>query len=192
MHDILALKDIRSHIEDIDIRSEFKPVKCKDQRKQLCCMYCITCEILVCPKCIAKTHHTHVMMEIQTVCQMKVEGMKKMQDQAHNKVEKFIEKLNLMAETEKLKSNDIEQKMLEEEKHGREFHSQCLRLLEEHKEKTKRQFERLSKKESEVLEEETDIEMVMHQVENIHKSKNTEKILGAVSSLRTNWSHLSR
>ncbi|VDI18916.1 Hypothetical predicted protein [Mytilus galloprovincialis] len=31
LHDIVALKDLHSHIEDTDVTSEFKPVKCKDQ-----------------------------------------------------------------------------------------------------------------------------------------------------------------
>ncbi|CAC5400484.1 unnamed protein product [Mytilus coruscus] len=169
LHDIVALKDIHSHIDETDANSEFIPVKCKDHRKQLCCMYCITCELLVCPKCIAKTHRSHLMEEIQTICQQKVEEMKKLQDQVHTKIEKFIGKLNLMAEIEKSKSNEIEQKILEEEKQAREVQSQCLMLLKEHKEGTKRHAELMSKKESELLEEDKDIEMVMQHVENIQK-----------------------
>ncbi|VDI04261.1 Hypothetical predicted protein [Mytilus galloprovincialis] len=182
LHDIVALKDIHSHI---DANSEFEPVKCKDHRKQLCCMVCLTCELLVCPKCIAKTHRSHLMEEIQTACQQKVEEMKKMQDQVHIKIEKFIGKINLMAEIEKSKSNEIEQKILEEEKQAREVQSKCLWLLKEHKEGAHRHAEQISKQESELLEKEKDIEMVRQHVENMQKSKNAEMFFGAVKSLQT-------
>ncbi|XP_071160908.1 uncharacterized protein [Mytilus edulis] len=58
-------------------------------------------------------------------------------------------------------------------------------LLEEHKEKTKNNSEKVSTKESKVLEKEKEIEMFMQHVENIHNSKNTEIFFEAVSSLRT-------
>ncbi|XP_063427140.1 uncharacterized protein LOC134710683 [Mytilus trossulus] len=183
LHDIVALKDIHSHIEDTDVTSEFKPVKCKDHRKHMCCMYCKTCEILVCPKCIANTHHPHSMIEIQTVCQNKVEEMKQMYDQAHKKIEKFMEKIDIMVEIERSKSYELVQKILEEEKLAKKVQSQCLKLLQETEEKSKKNTELMSFKKSKVLEEGKDIEIVMQQVENNHKSKNTEKFFEAISSL---------
>lgn len=50
-----------------------------------------------------------------------------------------------MAESEKLRSNDVKRKILEEEKQAREVQSRCLMLLEELKEKTKSNSEKVSK-----------------------------------------------
>ncbi|CAC5400486.1 unnamed protein product [Mytilus coruscus] len=183
LHSIVALQDIHSHTDETGAKSELKPVKCKDHRKQLCCMYCLTCELLVCPMCIPKTHHLHLIEEIRTFCQKKVEEMKKQKDQAHTKIKKFIEKLNLMAEIEISKSYGIEKKILEEEKQAREVQSQCLRLLQEHKETTKRHADQMSKKQLEILKKGKDIEMVMQKLENIHKSQDTETFLEIACNL---------
>ncbi|XP_052103606.1 uncharacterized protein LOC127737113 [Mytilus californianus] len=185
LHDIVDLKDIHSHIDETKANSEFKPVKCKDHRKQLCCMYCLTCELLVCPMCIAKTHQLHLMEDIQTVCQKKVEEMKILQDQAKSKIEKLIENVNLMGEIEKAKSHEIEQNILMEEKQAREVQSKCLRLLKEHKDKTERQSELMSSKEFEILEDKKDIKTVIQQVENKYESRNTEEFLEAIRNMHS-------
>ncbi|XP_052106031.1 uncharacterized protein LOC127738731 [Mytilus californianus] len=183
LHDIVALKDIHSHTDDTDAESDFKPVKCKDHRKQMCCMYCLTCELLVCPMCIAKTHHLHQMEEIQQFCQKKIKIMKKLQILTNSKIEKFIKKSNLMGEIEKSKSFEIEQNILREEKQAREVQSKCLRLLKEHKENTERQAELISRKELEILEDKKDIETVIQQIENKYKLQNTEEFLEAVRNV---------
>ncbi|CAC5400483.1 unnamed protein product [Mytilus coruscus] len=185
LHDIVDLKDIHSRIDETDANSEFKPVKCKDHRKQLCCMYCLTCELLVCPMCITKTHQLHLMEDIQTICQKKVEEMKILQYQAKSKIEKLIENLNLMGEIEKAKSYEIEQNILREEKQAREVHSKCLRLLKEHKDKTERQSELMSSKEFEILEDKKDIKTVIQEVENKYESRNTEEFLEAIRNMHS-------
>ncbi|CAG2220608.1 unnamed protein product [Mytilus edulis] len=88
-----------------------------------------------------------------------------------------------MSEIEISKSYELEQKILEEGKLAKKVQSQCLMLLQETEEKSKKHTELMSFKKSEVLEEEKDIEMVMQQVENIHKSKNTEKFFEALGCL---------
>ncbi|XP_071160905.1 probable E3 ubiquitin-protein ligase MID2 [Mytilus edulis] len=185
LHDIVALENIHSHKSKTEGKSEFKPVKCKDHRQQLCCMYCLTCRLLVCPMCIAKTHQQHLLEEIQTICLQKVGEMKKLKNRAHSTTEKLIENLHLIANIEESKSTEIEQKILEEEELARELQSRCMRLHKELKEKTKRHTEIIKEKESEILKDERDIKVAIQQVENIHNSQNTGLFLEDVNSLQT-------
>ncbi|CAC5404440.1 unnamed protein product [Mytilus coruscus] len=93
LHDVVALKDIHSH------EAKFKPVQCREHVKQYSCMYCLTCEQLVCPICISKTHHKHDMVEIETMCKKKLIEVQAFRHKVENQMEEVLEKLRLLQET---------------------------------------------------------------------------------------------
>lgn len=93
LHDVVALKDIHSH------DAKFKPVQCRDHSKQYSCMYCSTCEQLVCPICISKTHHKHDMGEMETIFKNKFTQVQGFRQKVENQMDEVLEKLGLLQET---------------------------------------------------------------------------------------------
>jgi hypothetical protein len=62
-HIIIDIKDIHQHQSEPKL--EFTQLKCGVHTGQKSCLYCNTCDELVCPLCIAKTHNKqHDLIEI--------------------------------------------------------------------------------------------------------------------------------
>ncbi|VDI27926.1 Hypothetical predicted protein [Mytilus galloprovincialis] len=105
LHDVVALKDIHSH----EAKSEFKPVQCEEHVKQYSCMYCLTCEQLVCPICISKTHHKHDMGEMETIFKNKFTQVQGFRQKVENQMEEVLEKLGLLQESKEKDENLIKE-----------------------------------------------------------------------------------
>ncbi|XP_071162360.1 E3 ubiquitin-protein ligase TRIM71-like [Mytilus edulis] len=72
-HKIIKREEIGLHKEELD----FTNIKCNEHTGQSSCLYCNTCEILVCPTCVAKVHKKHDLIEISDAYNIKVEILKK-------------------------------------------------------------------------------------------------------------------
>ncbi|XP_071171122.1 E3 ubiquitin-protein ligase TRIM45-like [Mytilus edulis] len=72
-HMIVDIKRVGVHSEEVDCTN----IKCKDHSGQLCCLFCINCDSLVCPICIAKIHKQHDLIEISEGFNTKIESLKK-------------------------------------------------------------------------------------------------------------------
>ncbi|XP_071162338.1 E3 ubiquitin-protein ligase TRIM71-like [Mytilus edulis] len=72
-HKIISREEIGLHTEELD----FTNIKCEEHAGQSSCLYCNTCEILVCPTCVAKIHKKHDLIEISDAYNIKVEILKK-------------------------------------------------------------------------------------------------------------------
>ncbi|XP_063409635.1 uncharacterized protein LOC134692923 [Mytilus trossulus] len=68
-HKILNIKEIGKQ-EDTII---FSDVKCDEHSNQACCLYCNTCNKLICFKCITKVHNGHELIEEEDFNKGKVE-----------------------------------------------------------------------------------------------------------------------
>ncbi|XP_071162455.1 uncharacterized protein [Mytilus edulis] len=79
-HKIIKREEIGSHTEELD----FTNIKCEEHTEQFSCLYCNTCDVLVCPTCFAKVHKKHDLIEISDEYKLKVESLKKGQ----NKIQK--------------------------------------------------------------------------------------------------------
>ncbi|CAC5383390.1 unnamed protein product [Mytilus coruscus] len=85
-HKIVDIKDIALYAEEMD----FNSIKCQDHTGQNCCLFCESCDHLVCPLCISKTHNGHGLIEISKSYETKLHWLK----QAQVKVQSNLQNLN--------------------------------------------------------------------------------------------------
>ncbi|XP_063446888.1 probable E3 ubiquitin-protein ligase MID2 [Mytilus trossulus] len=96
-HKILDIKEIGSETEELC----YANLKCQDHSGQNYCLYCKTCESLVCPVCIAKVHKKqHDLVEITEEYNLRIDILKKCQSKMINDKSKL--------ETEKVRLKQIQ------------------------------------------------------------------------------------
>ncbi|XP_052080335.1 uncharacterized protein LOC127718386 [Mytilus californianus] len=89
-HDIFNIKDVgKDH--GVEETPEFNNIKCDRHAGQTCCLFCSTCQNLVCPNCISKAHNGHNFLDITDAYTKKKEKIGKVQMQADKKIQKIIE-----------------------------------------------------------------------------------------------------
>ena len=85
-HIIIDIKDIHQHQSEPKL--EFTQLKCGVHTGQKSCLYCITCDELVCPLCIAKTHNKqHDLIEISEGYQIRAEKIRNGQKNIDQKIQ---------------------------------------------------------------------------------------------------------
>ncbi|CAC5383395.1 TRIM66 [Mytilus coruscus] len=72
------------------LEMDFTNIKCQDHTGQNCCLFCESCDQLVCPLCISKTHNGHGLIEISEGYEIKLDRLK----QAKVKIQSNLQKLN--------------------------------------------------------------------------------------------------
>lgn len=45
----------------------FDQISCNIHRHQLCCVFCFSCDELICPKCLLESHKDHILKEIEEI-----------------------------------------------------------------------------------------------------------------------------
>ncbi|VDI54814.1 Hypothetical predicted protein [Mytilus galloprovincialis] len=103
-HKIIKREEIGLHTEELD----FTNIKCDEHTGQFSCLYCKTCDILVCPTCFAKVHKTHDLIEIRDAYNLKVNMLKKRQNQmqkSHSNMSEKKDELNKLVAAENVKYN---------------------------------------------------------------------------------------
>ncbi|VDI32326.1 tripartite motif-containing protein 71 [Mytilus galloprovincialis] len=100
-HDIVDVKssEAKTEMEHTIITDN---IPCQIHKKKLNCMFCRTCDQLVCPECITASHKKHDLDSIDTVCNEKREKLKEIES-------KFSEKFTL-CEIEDSKIKDFKTK----------------------------------------------------------------------------------
>ncbi|XP_063439337.1 uncharacterized protein LOC134720775 [Mytilus trossulus] len=114
-HKIVSREEIGLHKEELD----FTNIKCHEHVGQSSCLSCNTCEILVCPTCIAKLHKKHDLIEIRDEYKMKVEKLKKGQSKmqtSNSTMNAKIGELNKLVSAENLKYSNARQDIINHEK----------------------------------------------------------------------------
>jgi len=85
-HIIIDIKDIHQHQSEPKL--EFTQLKCGVHTGQKSCLYCNTCDELVCPLCIAKTHNKqHDLIEISEGYQIRAEKIRNGQKNIDQKIQ---------------------------------------------------------------------------------------------------------
>ncbi|XP_071162472.1 uncharacterized protein [Mytilus edulis] len=114
-HKIIKREEIGLHSEELD----FTNIKCDEHAGQSSCLFCNTCDVLVCPTCVAKVHKKHDLIEIIDEYKMKIDklkkGQNKMQKNNFNMKEKRNE-LNKLMSAENSKYSKVRQDILKHEK----------------------------------------------------------------------------
>ncbi|VDI04245.1 tripartite motif-containing protein 71 [Mytilus galloprovincialis] len=60
-HKVVSIQEVGLHAEEVD----FSSISCKNHSKQICFMFCKSCDCLVCPLCISETHNGHGLVAIK-------------------------------------------------------------------------------------------------------------------------------
>ncbi|XP_052101131.1 uncharacterized protein LOC127735077 [Mytilus californianus] len=114
-HKIIDIRDIGLHSTELD----FKNIKCKEHDEQNCCLFCKTCDNLVCPTCVSKVHKKHDIIEIREEYDIKIGKLKKektnIQMEKSNMAAK-MDHLNELTIAEKSKFTKVSQDILDHEK----------------------------------------------------------------------------
>ncbi|CAG2230887.1 unnamed protein product [Mytilus edulis] len=63
-HTIIDIKDIACHQQQTKDKLDFSNIPCGIHSDQNCCLFCQSCEVVVCPLCITKIHEKHKMIEL--------------------------------------------------------------------------------------------------------------------------------
>ncbi|XP_052101129.1 E3 ubiquitin-protein ligase TRIM9-like [Mytilus californianus] len=114
-HKIIDIREIGLHAEELD----FKNIKCKEHAEHNCCLFCKTCDNLVCPTCVSKVHKKHDLIEIREGYDMKIDELKKGQTNIQKEKSKMVAKMdqmNKLTTAEKSKFTKVSQDILTHEK----------------------------------------------------------------------------
>ncbi|XP_071160846.1 tripartite motif-containing protein 66-like [Mytilus edulis] len=114
-HKIIKREEIGLHTEELD----FTNIKCEEHAGQPSCLYCNTCEVLVCPTCVAKVHKKHDLIEISDAYNIKVERLKKEQSKiqkSNSNMNMQKKQLNKLVLAENSQYSKVSQNILSHEK----------------------------------------------------------------------------
>ncbi|VDI25571.1 Hypothetical predicted protein [Mytilus galloprovincialis] len=113
-HKIIIREEIGLHTQELD----FTNIKCDEHAGQSSCLYCKTCEVLVCPICFAKVHNKHDLIEISNGYKMKVERLKKGQSKlkkSNSNMNVKKDELSKLMSAENSKYSKVRQDILKHE-----------------------------------------------------------------------------
>ncbi|CAG2215360.1 unnamed protein product [Mytilus edulis] len=65
-HTILDINDAKFSGSSNQLTVDLGHIPCKEHGKQFCCVHCVTCEKLVCPKCLTSSHKGHDVADMET------------------------------------------------------------------------------------------------------------------------------
>ncbi|XP_071170001.1 uncharacterized protein [Mytilus edulis] len=114
-HRIIDIKEIGLYKEELD----FANIPCQDHTGQYTCLYCKTCDTLVCPTCVSKVHKKHDLTEIQEGYDIKIDKLKKGQTKIQTDKREIVsrkEQLNQLLSSENSKYDQVKQDVLKHEK----------------------------------------------------------------------------
>lgn len=104
MHHVVEIKYAGS--KDKEIFQKPNRVKCKIHILQDYCIYCQTCDELVCPSCLTKSHQKHELQEIDEVFNEDIKSLKSWQSELNDKFLDVYEKQISKIETTKVNNMD--------------------------------------------------------------------------------------
>ncbi|XP_076101056.1 uncharacterized protein LOC143070801 [Mytilus galloprovincialis] len=102
---------------------DFENISCQYHAGQYTCLYCKTCDTLICATCISKVHKKHDVTEIQEGYEMKIDKLKKEQSSIQKDRKQIVsgkEHLNQLLSSENYKYNQVFQNVRNHEKSVKE------------------------------------------------------------------------
>lgn len=135
-HRIVKLNDLSDHSQGVPNTQKLKSTKCKIHTSQMYCLYCNTCEALVCPSCIPSSHQSHYLGEIQSTVKEKIDDIENLITEREMSLSQKIENVKEDRHIKELNLNELKDKIKKEED----------RLIFHIKDKTSRDLKALEKK----------------------------------------------
>ncbi|XP_063418717.1 uncharacterized protein LOC134701493 [Mytilus trossulus] len=116
-HTIIDIKDIA--VYQVKDQQDFSHIPCEIHCGQLCCLFCQTCEEVVCPLCIANTHNKHSMIELAEGYKLTLKTIQTFNSELEVKLTDYVKeisKLHSIKDFEGVKYETGKQKILSREK----------------------------------------------------------------------------
>ncbi|XP_076078944.1 uncharacterized protein LOC143049011 [Mytilus galloprovincialis] len=116
-HRIVHIKNV-GHTEvqvcSCEEEMHFDNIKCTDHLDQKCCLYCKSCDKLICLQCVIKTHKSHIFEDINTGYSIKKDNARRniltLKEQEETLTTE-MEKLETIKEENKLKVSQVNEKI---------------------------------------------------------------------------------
>ncbi|XP_052090088.1 uncharacterized protein LOC127726681 [Mytilus californianus] len=109
-HKVVSIQEVGLHVEEID----FSSISCKNHLKQICFMFCKSCDCLVCPLCISETHNGHGLVAIKEGYEIHTSKLKTGQKNIRTKIDELKKRkaeVNDIESTEHSRLENIMKKM---------------------------------------------------------------------------------
>ncbi|XP_052064886.1 transcription intermediary factor 1-beta-like [Mytilus californianus] len=107
IHKLVDIKDINADDEDKNERGKFKAVRCSNHIDQICCMYCSSCNKLVCPTCIEDNHQNHDLKTIDSGCKDRLNKILKVHDEVSTETILYLQKLDILEKVDHFQYEEI-------------------------------------------------------------------------------------
>lgn len=101
-HKVLNTREIGEHSTELD----FSRIKCEEHSGQYGCLFCKTCDNVVCPVCVSKIHNGHELVEIRTGYEIKEENLKKGQKRMQSVINELDKGEMLIDEKQEAESSN--------------------------------------------------------------------------------------
>lgn len=73
-HEVINIKSVQARKDDF-LAVATDNIPCKIHTRKIYCMFCQTCDILVCPECISSSHRKHELESLDKVCEEKLKNI---------------------------------------------------------------------------------------------------------------------
>ncbi|CAC5387490.1 unnamed protein product [Mytilus coruscus] len=107
IHKLIDIKDINADDEDKNERGKFRAVRCSSHIDQICCMYCSSCNKLVCPTCIQDNHQNHDLKTIDSGCKDRLNKILKVHDEVSTETILYLRKLDILEKVDHFQYEEI-------------------------------------------------------------------------------------
>ncbi|CAG2194541.1 TIF1A [Mytilus edulis] len=118
-HTIIDIKDIGTYQQEVSNPPDINNMPCSVHNGQNCCLFCQTCEEVICPLCILQAHKIHNMIGLTEGYKSTQKAVKDFHIEVEESIlqtEKGLSKLGLRETSEKSKYESERQKILDRER----------------------------------------------------------------------------
>ncbi|XP_071161633.1 uncharacterized protein [Mytilus edulis] len=178
-HTIITIKEVGIRGMESGQKIDFSDIPCKDHSGQVCCLFCKTCDHLVCPSGVTKLHKKHELVEIEKAFKMKKEVMKIREEKIKKQRDDWSKKkeiLDKLKETNRLSIEQTQNDILKQKQIWKEAGDQYAKELGSEIDKQWRQNEEVNETErSKVIHFEQHLTDKLQLIEDMSISKDVTK-----------------
>ncbi|CAC5398738.1 unnamed protein product [Mytilus coruscus] len=175
-HKIVELKDLSKQLRQDVPKMKLKSTSCKMHNSQTYCLYCKTCEELVCPTCIP-SHQNHKLRGIDLIFQEKINDIENLNKELKISLSQKVENLKEARRIKEANFHEVKDEIKKEED----------RLIVQLKNKTNIELNGLEKKwrldDKALSEEETSINLNLTELSDSLKSIQSEIEKGETANI---------
>ncbi|CAC5418590.1 unnamed protein product [Mytilus coruscus] len=186
-HKIITIKEVGLQGDGSGQILNFSDISCKDHSGQVCCLFCKTCDHLVCPTGVTKTHKTHELVEIEKAFRMRMEVLKNRKEKLEKQHEDWIknkEILNALKETNKLSIDQTQKDILKQKEVWKQAGDQyATELGSEFNKQWRLKEEAIETERSKVKHFEQHLTNKLQLIDNMNLSKDVKKFFEDTKSL---------